>query len=51
MDWASIVMQMYKKWAENRGFGVTVVDEMPGDVAGIKAFHALKIIFLICIIN
>ncbi|KAL8540863.1 hypothetical protein ACS0TY_002194 [Phlomoides rotata] len=36
MDWTSMVMQMYKKWAENRGFGVTVVDEMPGEVAGIK---------------
>ncbi|GER48581.1 peptide chain release factor 2 [Striga asiatica] len=36
MDWASMVMQMYKKWAEGRGFGVTVVDEMPGDIAGIK---------------
>ncbi|PIN12669.1 Mitochondrial polypeptide chain release factor [Handroanthus impetiginosus] len=36
MDWASMVMQMYKRWAENRGFGVTVVDEMPGDIAGIK---------------
>lgn len=36
MDWASMVMQMYKKWAEGRGFGVTVVDEMPGEIAGIK---------------
>ncbi|KAL2514022.1 Peptide chain release factor PrfB2 [Forsythia ovata] len=36
MDWASMVMQMYKKWAERRGFGVTVVDEMPGEMAGIK---------------
>ncbi|CAI9769373.1 unnamed protein product [Fraxinus pennsylvanica] len=36
MDWASMVMQMYKKWAERRGFGVSVVDEMPGEMAGIK---------------
>ncbi|KAK6121076.1 hypothetical protein DH2020_045169 [Rehmannia glutinosa] len=36
MDWASMVMQMYIKWAEGRGFGVTVVDEMPGEMAGIK---------------
>lgn len=35
-DWASIVMHMYKKWAQSRGYGVTVVDEMPGEVAGIK---------------
>ncbi|KAG8363895.1 hypothetical protein BUALT_Bualt19G0070100 [Buddleja alternifolia] len=36
MDWASMVMQMYKSWAERRGFGITVVDEMPGELAGIK---------------
>ncbi|XP_059648431.1 peptide chain release factor PrfB2, chloroplastic [Cornus florida] len=36
MDWASMVMQMYKMWAQNRGYGVTVVDEMPGELAGIK---------------
>lgn len=31
-----MVMQMYKKWAESRHFGVTVVDEMAGEIAGIK---------------
>lgn len=36
MDWAAMVMQMYKMWARQRGYGVTVVDEMPGDIAGIK---------------
>lgn len=36
MDWASMIMQMYKMWAQRRGYGVTVVDEMPGEVAGIK---------------
>ncbi|XP_077240802.1 peptide chain release factor 2 [Tasmannia lanceolata] len=36
MDWAAMVMNMYKMWAQNRGFGVTVVDEMPGEMAGIK---------------
>ncbi|XP_047330638.1 peptide chain release factor PrfB2, chloroplastic [Impatiens glandulifera] len=36
MDWASMVMKMYKMWAQRRGYGVTVVDEMPGDIAGIK---------------
>ncbi|CAK9139064.1 unnamed protein product [Ilex paraguariensis] len=36
MDWASMVMQMYKLWAQHRGYGVTVVDEMSGDIAGIK---------------
>ncbi|XP_031376871.1 peptide chain release factor PrfB2, chloroplastic isoform X2 [Punica granatum] len=36
MDWAAMVMQMYKLWAQRRGYGVTVVDEMSGDIAGIK---------------
>ncbi|EPS73297.1 hypothetical protein M569_01460, partial [Genlisea aurea] len=36
MDWASMVMQMYKRWSERRGYRVSVVDEMAGDVAGIK---------------
>lgn len=29
MDWAAMVMNMYKMWAQRRGYGVTVVDEMP----------------------
>ncbi|KAF8401341.1 hypothetical protein HHK36_012275 [Tetracentron sinense] len=36
MDWAAMVMQMYKMWAQRRGYGVAVVDEMRGEVAGIK---------------
>ncbi|KAG0565322.1 hypothetical protein M758_8G176700 [Ceratodon purpureus] len=36
MDWASMVMRMYKMWAQNRDYEVTVVDEMPGEEAGIK---------------
>ncbi|KAK8698042.1 hypothetical protein V6N13_114174 [Hibiscus sabdariffa] len=36
MDWAAMVMQMYQTWAQRRGYGVTVVDEMPGEIAGIK---------------
>lgn len=40
MDWASMVMQMYKMWAQHRGYRVTVVDVMPGEMAGIKVqFH------------
>lgn len=29
MDWASMVMQMYKSWAQRRGYKVTLMDEMP----------------------
>ncbi|XP_064946301.1 peptide chain release factor PrfB2, chloroplastic-like isoform X2 [Musa acuminata AAA Group] len=36
MDWAAMVMNMYKSWAQHRGFVVTIVEEMPGEIAGIK---------------
>ncbi|XP_057493482.1 peptide chain release factor PrfB2, chloroplastic-like [Actinidia eriantha] len=36
MDWASMIMKMYKMWAQRHGYGVTIVDEMPGEMAGIK---------------
>ncbi|XP_068645956.1 peptide chain release factor PrfB2, chloroplastic [Aristolochia californica] len=36
MDWAAMVMGMYKMWAQRRGFHTTVVDEMAGEIAGIK---------------
>lgn len=35
-DWASILLRMYKRWAERRGFGVEVLDYQAGDEAGIK---------------
>jgi len=36
MDWAAMVMNMYRSWAQRRGYTITVVEEMPGEVAGIK---------------
>ncbi len=36
-DWASMLMRMYMMWAEKNGFKVSLVDEVPGDVAGIKS--------------
>ncbi|XP_078435885.1 peptide chain release factor 2 isoform X2 [Wolffia australiana] len=36
MDWAAMVLNMYKMWADRRGFAISVVDEMPGEMAGIK---------------
>ncbi|WVZ56672.1 hypothetical protein U9M48_007166 [Paspalum notatum var. saurae] len=36
MDWAAMVMNMYRSWAQRRDYTVTVVEEMPGEVAGIK---------------
>jgi peptide chain release factor 2 len=35
-DWASILLRMYLRWAERKGFRAEVLDETPGDEAGIK---------------
>jgi len=36
-DWAEMLMRMYIRWAELKGYKVTEVDRQPGDVAGIKS--------------
>jgi peptide chain release factor 2 len=36
-DWAEMLMRMYVRWTERRGFGREVVDLQPGDEAGIKS--------------
>ncbi|WP_223669511.1 peptide chain release factor 2 [Kangiella shandongensis] len=36
-DWASMLLRMYLRWAESRGFKVEVTEESEGDVAGIKS--------------
>jgi peptide chain release factor 2 len=36
-DWAQMLLRMYLRWAERRGFKVEVVSEMEGDEAGIKS--------------
>ena len=35
-DWAEMLMRMYLRWTERRGFGRDVIDLQPGDEAGIK---------------
>ncbi|HVM75130.1 MAG TPA: peptide chain release factor 2 [Candidatus Saccharimonadales bacterium] len=35
-DWASILLRMYLRWAERKGFNAVVLDETPGEEAGIK---------------
>ncbi len=35
-DWAQMLLRMYKRWAERRGFSVEVLDYQVGDEAGIK---------------
>lgn len=36
-DWAEMLLRMYLRWAERKGFRATVIDLMPGEGAGIKA--------------
>ncbi|MEP6573113.1 MAG: peptide chain release factor 2 [Gemmatimonadota bacterium] len=36
-DWAEMLMRMYVRWAERRGFAVSVLDLLPGEEAGIKS--------------
>ncbi len=36
-DWARMLLRMYTRWAERRGFGVEALDESPGEEAGIKS--------------
>lgn len=36
-DWAAMLLRMYLRWAERRGFKAEIVSEMPGDEAGIKS--------------
>ncbi|MHC3993627.1 peptide chain release factor 2 [Thiomicrolovo sp. ZZH C-3] len=35
-DWASILLRMYTRWAERRGFSVETLDYQSGEEAGIK---------------
>jgi peptide chain release factor 2 len=36
-DWASMLLRMYQRWAEGRGWQVEVNDVLPGETAGIKS--------------
>ncbi|WP_425426568.1 peptide chain release factor 2 [Alicyclobacillus macrosporangiidus] len=40
-DWAAILLRMYTRWAEDKGFKVETVDYLPGDEAGIKSVTLL----------
>ena len=36
-DWASILLRMYRRWFERRGWSDEIIDMQPGDEAGIKS--------------
>ncbi|MCH2559958.1 MAG: peptide chain release factor 2 [Pseudomonadales bacterium] len=36
-DWAEMLLRMYLRWCEAKGFKVDLIENSPGDVAGIKS--------------
>ncbi|AVL76048.1 MULTISPECIES: peptide chain release factor 2 [Providencia] len=36
-DWASMLLRMYLRWAESKGFKTEIIEESDGDVAGLKS--------------
>ena len=35
-DWAEMLLRMYLRWADRRGFEAEIVDQQPGEEAGLK---------------
>lgn len=35
-DWAQMLLRMYRRWAEQRGFTMELIDLLPGEEAGVK---------------
>ena len=36
-DWAEMILRMYLRWGEDKGFKTELIEVSPGDVAGIKS--------------
>jgi len=36
-DWANMLLRMYQRWGESRGWTVEVTDALPGETAGLKS--------------
>lgn len=36
MDWVSMLFRMYLKFCESRGWGLEIIDQVPGEEAGLK---------------
>jgi peptide chain release factor 2 len=41
MDWASMLLRMYTRWAEQKGYKVETLDYLPGEEAGVKSVTLL----------
>ena len=39
-DWVNMLLRMYLRWVEKRGFGTSIMDILPGEEAGIKSVTA-----------
>ena len=35
-DWAAMLLRMYMRWAESKGFSIDIIDQLAGEEAGIK---------------
>ncbi|WP_188454128.1 peptide chain release factor 2 [Virgibacillus oceani] len=40
-DWASMLLRMYQRWAEDKDFKVETLDYLPGEEAGVKSVTLL----------
>ncbi len=40
-DWVSILLRMYLRWAEIKGFTADILDQLPGDEAGVKSVSVM----------
>jgi peptide chain release factor 2 len=40
-DWAAMLLRMYLRWAEARGYRTEILDSTPGEEAGLKSVTAL----------
>ncbi len=47
-DWAEMLLRMYLRWGESKGFNTELVEISGGDVAGIKSatIHVLSLIHI-----
>ncbi|MHB8811227.1 MAG: peptide chain release factor 2 [Desulfobulbaceae bacterium] len=40
-DWVEMLLRMYLRWAEDKGFATSILDYVPGDEAGVKGVTVL----------